>query len=62
MQVKRKQRVRKFDKFKEIVKKAVDAEVRATFRSCSYARNIDQYRLQGSWLSAAKTNTQDQLI
>ena len=55
-----KQRSQKLDSFKKIVEKAVDAKAKAIFRPCSYACDTDQYYLQGSWPSAAKTNIHGQ--
>ena len=60
MQVEMEQRGRELDSFKEIVKKAVDAEAKAAFRPRSYARNTNQHCLWGSRLSEAKTSAQGQ--
>ena len=56
------QRGQELDSFEGIVKKAVDAEAKAALRPHSYARNINQHCLWGSRPSAAKTNTQGQLM
>lgn len=37
------QRGRELDSFKELIEKAVNAEAKATFRPCFYARETDQY-------------------
>ena len=62
VQVKIEQRDWEFNSFKEIIKKAVDAKAKAILRPCFYACNTNQYYLQGSRPSVAKTNTQDQLM
>ena len=41
VQVKIEQRVQELDSFKEIVKKAINAEAKATLRPCSYTCNTD---------------------
>ena len=53
---------RELDRFEELVEKAFDAEAKAALWPCSYAREIDQYCLRGSRLSAAKASTQGQLM
>ena len=60
LRVKIEQRSRELDSFKELVKKAVDAKVKAALRPRFYICKIDQYCHRGSWLSAAKTNSQGQ--
>ena len=60
VQVKIEQRGWELDSFEEIVEKAVDTKAKAALKPCSYACDTDQYCLQGSWPSAAKTSAQGQ--
>ena len=60
IRVKIEQRGWELDSFKELVKKAVEAEAKATLRPRSYARKTDWYCFRDSRPSAAKTSTKGQ--
>ena len=52
------QRSQKLDSFKKIVKKAVNAKVKAVFRSRFYACKTNQHYFQDTWPAAIKANIQ----
>ena len=58
--VKMEQRGQEPNSFKEVVKKAVDAEAKVVFGPRSYACKTDQHCFWGSRPSAGKTSTQGQ--
>ena len=60
IKVEMEQRGRELNSFKELVKKAVNAEAKAALQLRSYTRKTDQHCLQGSRPSAAKASTQSQ--
>ncbi len=55
--VKMEQRGRELDSFKELVKKAKDAEAKTALRPREYAWDTDQYCLQGNRLEPKKAKT-----
>ena len=60
IQLEREQRGQELDSFKEIVKKTVDAKVKAALKPCSYTCNTHQDYFRGSRLAVTKTSTQGQ--
>ena len=62
VRVKIEQRGQELNSFKELVKKTVNAEAKATFQPRFYAYKTDQHCFWSSCPSAAKTNTYGQPI
>ena len=56
------QRSRELNSFKELIKKAINAEIKAAFWPRSYACQSDQHCFQGNQPSAAKASTQSKPI
>ena len=62
VRVEMEQRGQELDRFKELVKKTVDAKVKAALKPRSYICKTNQHCLWGSWPSAAKASTYIQLV
>ena len=62
MRVEIKQQDQELNNFKDLVKKAVGAQVKVAIRFRSYACKINQYCVQDSWPTTTKTNTKSQTM